>query len=84
MRVLMAVIMQNGLIIQQLQLMVVLKQKEIKEEEQRGGLQENRWEPLKCRVMASDEERMAAHSIRREAQQAVKCWCHKLHSDISP
>jgi len=33
MKVLMAVVMQNGLMIQQLQLMVALKQKEIKEEE---------------------------------------------------
>jgi len=33
MKVLMAIIMQNGLMIQQLQLMVVLKQKEIEEEE---------------------------------------------------
>jgi len=33
MKVLMAVVMQNGLMIQQLQLMVVLKQKEIEEEE---------------------------------------------------
>jgi len=32
-KVLMAVIMQNGLMIQQLQLMVALKQKEIEEEE---------------------------------------------------
>jgi len=43
------------------------------ERKQRGGLQKNRWEPLKCRVMASEEERMAACSIRREVQQAVKC-----------
>ena len=33
MKVLMATVMQNGLMIQQLQLMVALKQKEIKEEE---------------------------------------------------
>jgi len=44
------------------------------EREQRGGLQENRWEPLRCRVMRCDEEREAARSIRREAQQDVKCW----------
>ena len=148
-KILMAAIMQNGLMIQQLQLMVALKQKEeeqrdecrrqreqnekekeekqnkLKEEEvrtmrtwseeesqqyvekfkgyrgdmrcrkcgwfghmayhcrrakieakreQRGGLQENRYKPLECRVMRYDEEREAAHSIRREAQQAVKCW----------
>ena len=36
------------------------------EREQRGGLQENRWKPLECRVMRCDEE--------REVQQMVKCW----------
>ena len=35
MKVLMAIIMQNGLMVQQLQLMVALKQKEIEEEESR-------------------------------------------------
>jgi len=44
------------------------------EREQRGRLQENRWKPLECRVMRCDEEREAAHSVRREAQQGVKCW----------
>jgi len=42
--------------------------------EQRGELQKNRWKPLECRVMRYDEEREAAHSMRREAQQGVKCW----------
>jgi len=149
---LMAIVMQNGLMIQQLQLMVALQQKEIEEEEQReesrqrkeketeeekkkqkglrgeeirtmktwseeesqryvkrfrgykgntryrkcgwfgymahyyrrmeieaerklrGGLCENRWKPLKCRMMACDEERMAVRSIKREAQQLVRYW----------
>jgi len=44
------------------------------EREQRGGLWENRWKPLRCRVMACEEERLVAHSKRREAQQVVKCW----------
>ena len=44
------------------------------ERKQREGLQENRWELLKCRVMACEEERKAACSERREAQQAMKCW----------
>ena len=44
------------------------------EREQRGGLQENRWKLLECRVMRCEEEREAARSIRREVQQAVKCW----------
>jgi len=152
MKVLMAAIMQNGLMIQQLQLMVALRQKEIEEEEsrekshqqkekeaaeeeenqnklreeevrtmgmwskeesqkyverfrgyrgdmrcrkcgwfghmahhcrreemkaereQRGGWFDNRWEPLRCRVMACEEERVVACSARREAQQLVKCW----------
>ena len=151
-KTLMAAIMQNGLMIQQLQLMVVLRQKEMEEEErgrekrrqeeeeagmeeekqnklreeevrtmrtwsgeesqryverfrgyrgdtrcrkcgwsghmahhcrraeieaereQRRGLQENRWKPLECRVMRCNEEREAARSVRREAQQGVKCW----------
>ena len=37
-------------------------------------MEENRWEPLRCRVMMCDEEREAACSVRREAQQGVKCW----------
>ena len=151
-KTLMAAIMQNGLIIQQLQLMVALRQKEMEEEERgrkkrrqeeeetkreeekqdklreeevrtmktwneeesrqyverfrgyrgdrrckkynwfghrayqckrveveaerelRGGSDENRWKPLECRVMRCDEEREAARSMRREAQQGVKCW----------
>jgi len=44
------------------------------EKEQRRGSQENRWEPLRCRVMRCDEEKEAARSVRREAQQGVKCW----------
>jgi len=44
------------------------------EREQRGGSDENRWEQLKCRVMACEEERKAACSVRREAQQLVRCW----------
>jgi len=147
MKILMAAIMQNGLMVQQLQLMVVLRQKEIRKEENRmqrerdekeeeekqtkireeevrtmktwteeesrqyverfrgyrgdkrcrrcswfghmahqckreeieaekelrGGLCENRWKPLECRVMRCDEERKVACSIRRKAQQEVKC-----------
>ena len=148
MKALMAAVMQNGLMIQQLQLMVALRQKEIEKEEsrrqkerdekeeeekqnklkeekvrmmrtwseeksrqyaerfreyrgdkrcrkcswfghmayqcrreeikaereQRGGLQENRWKPLRYRVMACEEERRAVRSVRREVQQTVKCW----------
>jgi len=42
--------------------------------ELRGGSAENRWKPLECRVMRCDEEREVVHSIRREAQQGMKCW----------
>jgi len=42
--------------------------------ELRGGLCENRWELLRCRVMRCDEEREAAYSMMREAQQEMKCW----------
>ena len=49
------------------------------EREQKGGLQENRWKPLECRVMRCEEEREVACSIRREAQQVVKCWgCREM------
>ena len=152
MKTLMAIIIQNGLMIQQLQLMVALRQKEIEEEEvkeedqqqkekeekekeakqeelreeeirtmrgwtkkesqeymerfrryrgntrcrrcgwfghmahhcrreeieakreQTEGWFENRWEPLRSRVMACEEERKTACSARREVQQPVKCW----------
>ena len=148
MKILMAAIMQNGLMVQQLQLMVALRQKEIGEEENRKqrerdekeeeekqtqlkeeevrtmsmwseeesrqyverfrgyrgdkrckkcswfgyrahqcrreeieterelreGSGENRWEPLRCRVMGCNEEREVACSMRREAQQEARCW----------
>jgi len=56
------------------------RRKEIEaEREQRGGLQENRWRPLEYRVMRCDEEREVACSMRREAQQEVRCWgCGKV------
>ena len=51
------------------------RRKEIEaKRELRGGLEENKWEPLRCRVMMCNEERKAACPSRREAQQAVKCW----------
>jgi len=33
--------------------------------EMNGGWYKNRWEPLRCRVMACEEEREVAHSTRR-------------------
>jgi len=51
------------------------RREEVKvERELRGGSDENRWKPLECRVMRCDEEREAVHSVKREAQQGVKCW----------
>ena len=51
------------------------RREEIKAERKlRGESCENRWELLRCRVMRCDKEREAVHSIRREAQQEVKCW----------
>jgi len=47
-KTLMAVIMQNSLMIQQLQLMVVLKQKEIEEEELREESQRQRENVMIC------------------------------------
>jgi len=47
MKVLMAVVMQNGLMIQQLQLMVALKQKEIEEEERKRERQRQEEEEVK-------------------------------------
>jgi len=44
------------------------------ERELRRGWDENRWKPLECRMMRCDEEREVACSVRREAQQGVKCW----------
>jgi len=44
------------------------------EREKRRGWQKNRWKLLECRVMRCDEEREVACSMRREAQQGMKCW----------
>jgi len=44
------------------------RREEIKaEREQRGRLFENRWEPLRCQVMACKEEKMVVCSVRKEA-----------------
>ena len=67
MKTLMAVVMQNGLMIQQLQLMVVLKQKEIKEEEQR---EENKWRKQK----EAEEEEEKQKELREEELRMMKTW----------
>jgi len=49
------------------------------EREQRGGLCRNRWNALRTRVMGCEEDRKEVYSIRREAQQGVRCWgCGEL------
>jgi len=35
---------------------------------------ENKWEVLRTRVMAGEEDRHAACSAKRKAQQERKCW----------
>jgi len=51
------------------------RREEIKaKREMREGWFENKWELLKCRVMACEEERIEVHFARREVQQLVKCW----------
>jgi len=42
--------------------------------EQREGLCSNRWSALKSRVMGCEEDRKAARSIKRKAQQEMKYW----------
>ena len=38
------------------------------------GLCENRWDALRSSMIRCEEDRKAAHSERREAQQGTKCW----------
>ena len=57
MKILMAAIMQNGLMVQQLQLMVALRQKEIEEEENRKQRERNeREEEVRMMSTWSKEE----------------------------
>jgi len=49
------------------------------EREQREELCRNRWNTLRTRVMGCEEDRKEVCSIRREAQQGVRCWgCGEL------
>jgi len=61
-KVLMAAIMQNGLMIQQLQLMVALRQKEMKEEESRRERQ--RQEEEEAKVEEEKQNRLKEEEIR--------------------
>jgi len=67
MKVLMAAVMQNGLMIQQLQLMVALKQKEIEKEERRR--QRERKEQKEARV---EEEKQK--ELREEEVRIMRTW----------
>jgi len=61
------IIMQNSLIIQQLQLMVVLRQKEIEEEENK---EENQWQ--KERETKEEEEKQ--NKLKEEEIRMMKEW----------
>ena len=63
----MAVIMQNGLMIQQLQLMVALKQKKIEEEELRKERQRQKERDAK-------EEEEKQNKLREEEVRVMKSW----------
>ena len=77
MKVLMAVVMQNGLMIQQLQLMVALKQKEI-EEEERGRKRrqqeekETKMEEEKQKKLEEGEVRTMSTWSEEESRQYVE------------
>jgi len=73
MKALMAVIIQNGLMIQQLQLMVVLKQKEIeKEKSRRQRERDKKKEEEKQNKLKEEEIRMMGTWSEEESQQYVE------------
>jgi len=67
MKALMAIIMQNGLMIQQLQLMVALKQKEIEEEKSR----EESW---RQKEKDAEEEKEKQKELREEEVRMIRGW----------
>jgi len=67
MKTLITVVMQNGLMIQQLQLMVALKQKEIEEEEQR----EVSWQQREKEAEAEEEKQK---ELREEEVRTMRTW----------
>jgi len=69
-KVLMAVVMQNGLMIQQLQLMVAMREKEIEEEEKR---EESCW--LKKKEAKEEEEKQ--RKLKEEEIQTMQSWNEK-------
>jgi len=77
MKTLMAVVMQNSLMIQQLQLMVALRQREIEEEENREEGQRQREEEVKVeeekqRELREEEVRMMRGWTEEESRKHVK------------
>jgi len=52
----------------------IVGKKKLRQRNLRRGWHENRWEPLRCRMMSCEENREVACSEKREAQQGTKCW----------
>ena len=46
----------------------------MRERELREGFCQNWWSNLRSKIMSCEKDRKVAHSIRREAQQEVRCW----------
>ena len=46
----------------------------MRERELREGFCQNQWSSLRSRVISGEEDQKVACSVRREAQQGVKCW----------
>jgi len=67
MKTLIAIVMQNGLMIQQLQLMVALSQKKIEEEEER---EEGKW--LKEKEVKEEKEKL--EKLRGKEVQSMRGW----------
>ena len=69
-KVLLAIVMQNGLMIQQLQLMVAIKQKEIEEEKTRE-------EGRRQKENEAEEEEMKQNELRKEKVRMMREWSKK-------
>ena len=69
MKILMATIMQNSLMVQQLQLMVVLRQKEIEEEENRKQRKRNKKEEEEKQIKLKEEKVRTMSTWSKEESQ---------------
>jgi len=49
-------------------------EEKMRERELREGFCQNWWSNLRSKIMSCEKDRKVAHSIRREAQQEVRCW----------